>query len=231
MPSPYKCKKCKDTGYLLNGKHCSCYSGIFRKVVYMGSEYSHLFDECTFENIDYMLYDNTIKDEAIPSNREIIRQIADQAARLARDFNNKVDIPYANFLLLGSVGVGKTYISIAITNEFIKKNIYVKFITAIKLADILSSYDDDMYKEYELLKEVPLLVIDDLGTEYGRGAFSSRFLDLISYRQSNKLPMVITSNMNISDIVDDYSERLWSKLQQNTRIYVIEQNDIRHKIN
>lgn len=228
MPEEYICSRCKDTGYDKYGNYCTCYNEIFRKVVYKDNVYNNLFDKCTFEKLDYLLYDNNRISDGIPSNREAVTYICDQSVRLAEDCKNMIKPKFQNFLILGNVGVGKTFISIAIANEFINRNIYVRFISAIELADILSSFDEEKYIEFEKLKEVPLLIIDDLGIEYPRSTYMSRLFELLNHRQINKLPMVITSNLRPKDIIDNYTERFWSKLQQDTRIYSITGEDLRH---
>lgn len=70
----------------------------------------------------------------------------------------------------GNSRVGKSYILVAFANEFAKKKGQVAIINASKrfkdLADIVFSDKERFRKAFEMLCNVPLLVIDDFGEEY-----------------------------------------------------------------
>lgn len=230
FPDKYSCIKCKDTGILNNGEKCSCYTKIYREIVYKESEYVELLNSQNFDKLDYSLYDDNRNADFSPNGvtpRNIVERVHEFTKKLVYDISRGKDVKYFNTMLLGGVGVGKTYISIAIANLFIDKQIFVKFIGAVELAKLITRYDKEI--EQNQLKEVPVLIIDDLGTENITKNYLGSLLDLITARIIKKLPTIINSNLLIDEIIKNYSERFSSKLRENTRMFYIDSKDLRNK--
>ena len=117
----------------------------------------------------------------------------------------------ASFLwlvLAGSVGWGKTHLAAAICNwrlDHPDQRAIAKFVTCPDLlGQLRASYDDNSYSAtLELYRRVPLLILDDVGSEYRRKptngergpSWSEEQLYLIlSYRYVHEFETVITSN-------------------------------------
>ncbi len=229
LPSKYCCDICKDTGTTVEGKKCICYNKIFKKVMYENDPYRDLFNKYRFENLDYILYDNSVdeKNNINISNREIVRMIEKSAEILVDAFTNNKEYKYSNYLLMGEVGVGKTYIALSIGNLFLDRSIYVKFISSNELSLKLGSFDEENREFIEFIKEVPVLIIDDLGVEFLGKKYIAELYDLIYSRQINKLPTIFTTNMTIDNLANYYTQRFISKLEVDTRFFMIYGNDLR----
>ncbi|HMO56125.1 MAG TPA: ATP-binding protein [Roseiflexaceae bacterium] len=114
-------------------------------------------------------------------------------------------MPKGWFILFGNYGVGKTHLAAAIANELLQRHWRVLFAVVPDLLDHLRStfgpsseveYDD----RFELVRTVPLLVLDDLGTENTTPWAREKLFQIINYRYNETLPTVITSNRKPEDI-------------------------------
>ena len=72
------------------------------------------------------------------------------------------------------------------------------------MLDIKSAYDKGIVTEREILsiyKEVPLLIVDDLGKEQCTDWSISTLYSIINERYEKMLPTIITTNYNIDDLI------------------------------
>lgn len=113
--------------------------------------------------------------------------------------------PQGWLILFGNYGVGKTHLAAAIANEALRRHFRVLFAIVPDLLDHLRStfgpssevaYDD----RFETIRTVPLLVLDDLGTENTTPWAREKLFQIINYRYNDALPTVITSNRKPEDI-------------------------------
>jgi DNA replication protein DnaC len=113
--------------------------------------------------------------------------------------------PQGWLVLFGNYGVGKTHLAAAIANFALKRQTKVLFAIVPDLLDHLRStfgpsseveYDD----RFETIRTVPLLVLDDLGTENTTPWAREKLFQIINYRYNDALPTVITSNRKPEDI-------------------------------
>ena len=127
-------------------------------------------------------------------------------------------------LLSGSVGTGKTHLAAAIAIEMISNNCPVMYGTAASLlAKIRNGWNDE--NEANAVKEMcdcPLLVIDDIGKEYSKrtGGFSwaqEQFFTVINSRYENYMPVVITTNLDPTELSKTLGEATVSRLIESCR--------------
>ena len=103
----------------------------------------------------------------------------------------------------GSYGCGKTHLAVAIANERLEQyGRQVIFVTAPDLLDFLRigihSQRDTTYDDYfERVRNVSLLVLDDLGVENPSPWAKEKLFQLLNYRHVNKLPTVITTQTGL----------------------------------
>ena len=111
--------------------------------------------------------------------------------------------------LNGSFGSGKTYLISAALNELAKENhkiaiiYYPEFLRSLKE----SFSDPDTYNEkFKLIKNVELLLIDDIGaetmTEWSRDEVLGTILQ---YRMQEGLTTFFTSNLTLKDLEEHFS--------------------------
>lgn len=154
------------------------------------------FKERTFENFDKSLQ---------PKAYEV-------AYKYAMDFENNNG---GGLLFMGNAGTGKTHLAAAITNYIVSElGIAVKFGNFIDiLSDIKKSFrtDDDIVRE---LKDIPLLVTDDLGKERSSEWSESILYEVINGRYEDYMPTIITTNLTPKQIEKRFGEAVLSRLSE-----------------
>jgi DNA replication protein DnaC len=140
--------------------------------------------------------------------------------------------PFSGWLVLfGNYGCGKTHLAAAIANRALQKNYRVIFAVVPDLLDHLRSTfgptSDVAYDErFETIREVPVLVLDDLGTENTTPWAREKLYQIINHRYNYQLPTIITSNRKPEDI----EPRIYSRMSDHTLhngILMIEATDYR----
>lgn len=187
----HNCPLCKDVGYI-DGDMCKCLKREISALLLEGSGFE------TLENFE----DST----KTSKNLEPVYNLMQQWC--ASDFKKHL------VFLSGATGVGKTHLMQCMANDLIQRGLVVKVVTAFQLnqdfKDFSKCYDDDILDKY---LECEVLFIDDLGTEpiYKNVTLYYLYL-IINERKMKKLPTIITSNLSLSDIRDQYDERIFSRI-------------------
>ena len=111
-------------------------------------------------------------------------------------------------MLTGPSGSGKTHLAAAIANRCIERQETTFFIVCADLLDHLrSSYapgSEVTYDElFEKVRNVPLLILDDLGAHSSTPWAQEKLFQVINHRYNNHLPMVVTLNGPLTRMNDD----------------------------
>jgi DNA replication protein DnaC len=138
----------------------------------------------------------------VPGLRELVPRIRSYARK-----------PDGWLTLIGSYGVGKTHLAAAIANETLDRHEPVLFAVVPDLLDHLRAtfgpqstvaYDE----RFELVRTVPLLILDDLGAESATPWAREKLYQLINHRYNYRLSTVITTNLKAEAI----EPRIYSRL-------------------
>lgn len=193
------CKKCNDSGFI-EGQYCDCLIEEINKILKLESGFINLEE---FENANFEIFEN----------KEFMKNLFDKMKKWC----------YSNFdknliLLAGQTGVGKTHLMKCMANELIKRHKLVTLTTSFAMhQDFVKSYATrDLIEKQDLLDKyltAEILFIDDLGTELRQREITVNYLyQIINERKMKKLPTVITSNLNLEEIMDYYDERIASRI-------------------
>lgn len=115
-------------------------------------------------------------------------------------------------------GSGKTMLAIALGNALINMHsVMVKFLTTPDLlSEIKKTYDrGSEYKESELLeslKQVEVLILDDIGIEKQSGWMNEILYKILNHRMTSKLITIFTSNVHITQL--EHDERIKSRIEK-----------------
>lgn len=109
--------------------------------------------------------------------------------------------------LTGSFGSGKTYLIASLFNEMAKKDIksimiyYPDFLVSLK-----SSFKTNYGELFNEIKKVPLLLLDDIGSENVSNWSRDEVLGpILQYRMDNCLPTFFTSNLTLEELENNLS--------------------------
>lgn len=159
--------------------------------------YAHLRFENFDPHLDWLLAE---QNATLHSALEMTRYFAEQ--------------PEDQWLLIrGGYGSGKTHLAAAIGNYRLHQKKPVIFLTVPDLLDHLRrtyapgselGYD----QLFEQLKNTPLLILDDLGSESPTAWANEKLFQLINFRYVNHLATVITTNQDLEDIDARIKSRL-----------------------
>ena len=115
-------------------------------------------------------------------------------------------------LIQGGYGCGKTHLAAAIANYAVGMGVATLFLTVPDLLDTLRfSYDseDTTFEErFDEIRNAPLLVLDDFGTQNATPWAQEKLFQIINYRYINKLSLVVTTNLDLDEVEARIRSRL-----------------------
>jgi DNA replication protein DnaC len=113
--------------------------------------------------------------------------------------------PNGWLVLKGGYGCGKTHLAAAIANHRLAEGEPVLFVNTPDLLDHLrSAYSPNAETGYDArfdqVRNAPLLVLDDLGTQSNTEWAQEKLYQIFNYRYNARLPTVITTNAELESL-------------------------------
>jgi len=156
-----------------------------------------------------------------PASEERFAEACEGAKAFAQD-------PQGWQVLCGVSGCGKTHLAAAIANHCIQNGRPVFFIVVSDLLDHLRSTfspaSDISYDElFDQVRNVPLLILDGLGTQSSTPWAQEKLYQIINHRYNARLPTVITTNTPLEKL----DERLLTRLIDDnlSKVYLLAQKE------
>jgi len=142
-----------------------------------------------------------------PGTPEPQAQSIEAAFRAAKNFAQQ---PQGWLLLMGPYGTGKTHLAAAIANAAVSQGIPTLFWTVPDLLDEFRKgfRTGDFDERFDTVREVELLILDDLGAHAASAWAQEKLFQLLNYRYLNRLPTVITTNTALAEIDPRLRSRL-----------------------
>ncbi len=187
----YSCKMCRDRGYV-DGEPCICLKKEISKI---------LLAESGFDKLEDFASSKATSGELAPAY-ELMQKWCQS--------NFKKDL----ILLSGPTGIGKTHLVRCMANELIQRGCVIKIATAYRMnqdfREFSKTQKEDLLNRYTTPQ---VLFIDDLGTEPAyKNVTLENFYLILNERKMRKLPTVITTNLDLADILERYDERISSRI-------------------
>jgi DNA replication protein DnaC len=202
----YHCDKCNDTGNIDTKTKCDCYKTFVLKERMKDSGLNE--GHGSFEAFDSGVFSNKKMDDD-KSQREYMQALRKKCLQYASDFPNGA----SNLILMGKSGIGKTFLIQSVLDRVLKNGHMGKYYTATSLFGLFFKHRMGEAVDLDILMELPLLVIDDLGTEImTKNVTIEYFYSLISERNIKGLPTVVSTNLNLKNMPIRYGDRIFSRL-------------------
>ena len=227
----YSCPDCHDTGFI-GDKKCHCFKQAMVDLLYRQSNIHDVLKRENFDTFDIRYYSDTKNRSLGVSPRENIQAVLSTC----HDFIDHFDEQSRNLLFYGDTGVGKTFLTNCIARELLDASHTVIYLTAFHLVDILQNntfgnddMDDTDENMFHYILDCDLLIIDDLGTELNNAFITSQLFLCINERLLARKSTIISTNLSLDELQNEYSERIFSRLVSNYEIMLILGDDIRIK--
>lgn len=213
----YTCRECRDTGYI-DGKRCSCLKTLIQKYIGANSNLTEYMRSQTFERFDFSLFANQSDDDG--KTLRFVRKLCEKAMGFSEGF----DSTHENLLIMGNAGTGKTYLSSCIANRALERGKTVYYQTAYRAFEYFEKNKfgkdggEDVAEIVQYIYDTDLLIIDDLGTEFLTQFTSAAFFDIINSRIISGKSTVISTNLGMDALSENYSQRVTSRFVGNYTI-------------
>jgi DNA replication protein DnaC len=148
-----------------------------------------------------------------PRGRIALSPIAQKSLEQAYNLAHSFAQTRSGWLFLeGGFGCGKTHLAAAIANFSAEHGIPTMFLTAPDLLDWLRAsfegHDERFSQRFEEIRRVPLLILDDFGTQNATPWAQEKIFQLLDFRYVNESPTVITTNLPLEEIEGRIRSRL-----------------------
>ena len=224
-----RCDLCKDTGFV-DGKKCRCFNDKVRKLLYEKSNIQKILERENFGTFSYKYFDDEHIEKDIGTT---VRKYMEDIVGFCKDFVDNFPGKHENIIFIGNTGVGKTFLSNCITKELIDRYYSAIYLSSAELFEYLAraKMEDDMFaKEInEHILEDDVLIIDDLGTELVNTFTSTQLFYIINHRINTEKSTIISTNLSIKLLRDNYSDRIVSRLLNSYDIIKLYGEDIRRQ--
>ncbi len=208
----YVCAKCADTGYIMTTM-CDCCRDLLRVEGFRQSGLGAQIDRQTFDNFSLDYY---------RTSDEYYRRMAQNLA-VAKEFALHFAPGKENLLLLGGTGLGKTHLSTAIARAVIEGGHDVVYES---VQTVFADFEYDRFRNgysnergrAERYMTAELLILDDLGAEFGNQFTVSCLYQLINTREVKGLSTIVSTNLTAQELMERYDGRLTSRFLGNYRI-------------
>jgi DNA replication protein DnaC len=212
----YTCPVCRDEGYVLEpARHmCECFSSqlnhrVMQEIGLFGSHPK------TFETFN----ENLFSTDPVSPYGVSQRQIAIRNRNICREYADSFpDTSTRDMLFVGQSGLGKTYLLQAIAHRVAERGFIPQYISAYRwFENARRSYFENEPEQMSGIMNAQLLLIDDLGTEPLMANITvTQLFVLLNERQIAGRHTVISTNLEIPELRERYTERVTSRLLDNT---------------
>lgn len=208
----YDCPACRDTGYIETAQ-CDCLKQRIIRTLYSQSGIAYLLENNNFSTLSYDYYEG--------ADLDAFKNAVQVSMDMVRNFSSEK----TNILFYGTVGCGKSFLSGCIAKALMDQGISVVYFSAAQLFDIL--YQNTLYNALEDLYNYDLIIVDDLGAEMTNSFVTTALFSFLNERILREKATIISTNLNLSELKERYSDRIVSRIIQNFKLCKLSGPDIR----
>ncbi len=223
-PTP-DCTLCGDTGYV-GGKICDCVKRKAAEIMLLELSEEMPLKSSRFDNFNLKYYKDEDGKSGNPRRR--MTAILKVCTEYVIGFDPKKS---KNLLFMGSAGLGKTHLTLAVVSGLIEKGFVPVYGSAENLFAKIEKekFAGENRGAYESMTACDLLVIDDLGAEMATSFTKSALYNLVNTRLLSGRPTIINTNLTMKEIETRYTARISSRLIGSFEAYKFIGDDIRQQ--
>ena len=214
----FTCPQCRDTG-IVNGKTCTCVEEVARTLRREEINQASPLGLCKFSTFDVNRYPSAVEPELGRPTRDYMAQLLEFCQKYAEKFSSQS----RNLLFMGTAGLGKTHLALAIADAVLDGGHDVLYTSSAALMTRLGREQFDRDADEEWLtscKEADLLILDDLGTEFLSAVTISALYELINTRMLTHRPTIYTTNITDQQVfISRYTEKVASRMLGNCKMF------------
>ena len=126
--------------------------------------------------------------------------------------------------MCGQTHKGKTHLALAVCQEWLRQNKPARYAYVPRLLSELREGINDGSLEYrfKVYCTIPLLILDDLGSEKSTEWVVERLTTILNERLMKELPLVVTTNCALDALPGDDEHRIQSRLEREYWCRVVE---------
>ncbi len=208
----YRCPLCRDTGYVGETRRTPCIC-LQKKQLLQVRVTSQIDERETFEAFDITIFQSETQRKQMLTVRRLAQSFADSFP----------DTSKHNLLLLGAAGLGKTYLLNSIAARVLARGFALRKLTAYTLMENLLDGIRQNIDGAAPFLSVPLLLIDDLGTEPMMHNITLEYLfSILNERRNGNLHTVVATNLTVDKLQERYGERVFSRLISTDDAHIIQ---------
>ena len=224
----FRCPLCQDTG-MRGGVPCTCVADAARRLRREEINAASPLGLCQFSTFDVTRYPDIHVSNFTVTVRTYMSMLLDYSKNYAAKFGPKSK----NLLFMGSSGLGKTHLALAIADAVLENGHDVLYTSSAALAARLGREHFDYNSGDEWLtacQEADLLILDDLGTEYITPLTISVLYELINTRMLTERPTIYTTNITDTSVLTArYTEKVASRILGGCKQFLFLGDDQRRK--
>ncbi len=219
----YNCPDCRDTGFI-DARRCHCFTKKIIRILYRKSGIETVLQSENFGTLDMDYYDQDIRVGSKPLSVYMHEKVA-----FCRQFAADFDSAGGSLFFYGPTGTGKTFLTNCITKELIDSCHSVLYFSCTDLINRFTygRFTAEGESFQQDLLACDLLVIDDLGTETVNAFTETKIFYCINERLIRSKSTLISTNLNMNQLKNIYSERIYSRIASGFTLIRLDGEDIR----
>jgi len=220
----YRCPVCRDKGYVGDPvrEDCACFRQRLAQRLY-DEAYAGTGSAQTFATYDESIFPDDEKVDGVRTQRQRSLAVRDLCLEYARSCPASIR---PGLLLMGNTGLGKTFLLNCVQNLLIERGFAPVKVTGYRLFEAMrGAHFGEAEKEAEFRQMIgcDILLIDDLGTEPLMQNITREYLfTLLNERQTQQKHTVLATNLNHTDLMNRYGERVLSRLMDSMSVQTLE---------
>lgn len=160
-----------------------------------------------------------------------------KALKSAYEYVNQLDINLsegAGLLLYGKPGTGKTHLSVGIALEALAEGYSVRYArSACLLRSVKETWGKNVHtnetEAYKRICEPDLLIIDEIGRQFGTDAEKMILFEIINSRYEQMKPIIAITNLDANNLFAYLGEASFDRIRENGTAILFDWDSMRFK--